>query len=74
MNLKDLARLSVAERLQAMETLWESLVDGGDKAIEAPAWHAEILAERARSLDDGSEPLIDWDEAKLQILQPPSRG
>lgn len=32
-----------------------------------PAWHKDILAERLRRLDSGSEPVSPWREAKERI-------
>ena len=43
MNQNELRAMSVAEKLQTIETLWSTLVDL-DVAIESPAWHEDILA------------------------------
>lgn len=43
-------RMSVAERLQAMDQLWDSLSRYDDE-IPSPDWHQDVLAERkARAL------------------------
>jgi hypothetical protein len=43
-------RMSVTERLQAMDQLWESLNRSGNE-IPSPDWHQDVLADRkARAL------------------------
>lgn len=43
-------RMSVAERLQAMDQLWDSLNRSGNE-IPSPDWHQDVLADRkARAL------------------------
>jgi putative addiction module component (TIGR02574 family) len=45
-------RMSVAERLQAMEQLWDSLAaKSGDLA--SPEWHREVLADRKARAERG---------------------
>jgi len=65
----DIAALPVAEKLQLMESLWESLCreDSGEPAV--PAWHKEVLAERLSRLDNGDEPLSTWQDAKKRIRE-----
>lgn len=67
MTHADLAALPVAEKIQLMEALWGSLCDDPDAAAAIPAWHDEVLAERALQLDQGSEELTPWNEAKHRI-------
>ncbi len=42
--------MSVEEKLQTMEALWQSL-SGDPAAIESPAWHEDELAERERKIE-----------------------
>lgn len=61
-----LNEMSVEEKLQTMEALWQSLaVDS--KAIESPAWHEEELRERERLIESGEAKFIDWEKAKADI-------
>jgi hypothetical protein len=55
--------MSVIERLQAMETLWDSLVDE-ESEIESPKWHQEILEERKRKIDTGNAEFLSLEELK----------
>jgi Putative addiction module component len=47
-----LNEMSVEEKLQTMETLWQSL-SADPAAVESPAWHEEELAERERRIASG---------------------
>lgn len=66
MTRTDIAAMPIAERLQLMEALWESM---GDDVAEAaiPDWHAEVLAERDDLHKRGLEDASDWEEAKQRI-------
>ena len=61
-----LHQMSVEEKLQTMEALWQSLsVDPA--AIESPPWHAEELVERERKIDSGEAKFVEWEKAKADI-------
>jgi hypothetical protein len=32
-----------------------------------PLWHAEVLAERVKALQDGRTEFVDWEEAKERL-------
>ena len=55
-----LEKMTVAEKLQAMEELWADL--SRDENLESPAWHGEILKKRA-----AEENFTDWETAKKQL-------
>ncbi len=61
--LKD---MTLQEKLEAMESLWEDLVRTPE-AIESPAWHKELLDERLRDLQEGKSEFIDWETAKATL-------
>jgi hypothetical protein len=60
-NLDTLSQLPLAERLAAMESLWDSLCHD-DAAELSPPWHAEVLEKRLHELTDGQH--RDWNTAK----------
>jgi Putative addiction module component len=65
MNMAELSTLPLAQRLEAMEVLWESL--SHDSAYDpSPAWHADVLAQRVREIEAGQA--TDWADAKARIL------
>jgi putative addiction module component (TIGR02574 family) len=57
-------KLSVEEKLQTMEALWQSLSSKPD-AVESPAWHEKEL--RDRDIESGKSKFIDWEKAKADI-------
>ena len=66
MTQLELAALPLAERLQMMEDLWTSLsMDAG----AVPDWHEDVLKARAQSLDEGTETVSDWADAKTRLRQ-----
>lgn len=65
MNMAELSALPLAQRLEAMEVLWESL--SRDSAYDpSPTWHADVLAQRVREIETGQA--TDWVDAKSRIL------
>jgi hypothetical protein len=60
-NLDALTQLPLAERLAAMESLWDSLCQD-DTAELSPPWHAAVLEARLRELAEGQH--RDWQSAK----------
>jgi hypothetical protein len=63
-----LAEMSLAEKLEAMETIWADLSQRAPEHA-APEWHAEVLEERERRLTAGEEEILDWEEAKRRLRQ-----
>lgn len=61
-----LAKMSVEEKLQMMELLWEDLSSRTNE-MTSPSWHGDILREREANIDRGTEQFEDWDEAKQKI-------
>jgi len=60
--------LSVAEKVQLLETVWDSLCENsGD--VRSPEWHREVLEERKRRLESGEAKVASWSEAKARLLQ-----
>lgn len=61
-----LNEMSVEEKLQTMEALWENL-SANPEAIESPAWHEEELRVREQRIASGDAEFIDWEKAKADI-------
>jgi hypothetical protein len=60
--------MSFAEKMDLLETVW-SEISSEPENIEVPQWHKDILDEREEALNSGQEEVIDWAEAKAQILR-----
>ena len=61
-----LENMSVEEKLQAMELLWDDLCNKAG-VMSSPAWHEDVLAERDAMQKRGDEEFEDWEAAKRNI-------
>ena len=61
-----LEKMSVEEKLQAMESLWDDLCSKA-AGVSSPAWHEGVLAERDAMQKRGDDAFEDWDAAKRNI-------
>jgi len=59
----NMAEMTKAEKISAMEALWNDLCQN-ETAVISPAWHGEILRDRKRRVKAGTEKVLDWAEAK----------
>ena len=63
MNTIEIKKMSMVERLQAMEALWDSLLYE-ESEIESPEWHWDILEERKRKIENGKAQFISLEKLK----------
>ena len=63
MKENELKNMSVSERMQTMEMLWDSFLYEGI-AIQSPDWHEEILQKRKEKIKNGSANFISLNELK----------
>jgi hypothetical protein len=67
MNISELKKMSKAERLQAMEALWDSLLNEDD--LETPEWHEKILSDRRKKIANNEAKFISLAELKASRKQ-----
>ncbi len=65
-----LDQMTREDKLRAMEALWTDL-SRDDAQIESPAWHGDVLRDRAEAVKSGRETFVEWEEAKRQLRQKP---
>ncbi len=65
MNTVQIEKMSLIERLQAMEVLWDSLTDK-ETEIESPEWHQDIIEERKRKIENGKAEFLSLEELKAR--------
>ena len=58
--------LSIEEKLQVMEAIWEDL-SVEEKAIQSPLWHREALQESEQRRKAGQEGIFNWKDAKMEL-------
>ena len=61
-------KLNVEERLDLIESLWESLISDPSNVPVTDA-QKQILNERLDKIDAGDDAGIPWEEAKARILK-----
>jgi Putative addiction module component. len=49
MTTADISKMTVIERLQTMEALWDSLTHESTE-IKSPTWHSDVLSERKEKI------------------------
>ncbi len=59
----EIKKMSIIERLQTMEELWNSLCQE-ESDIESPKWHKDILEERRKKIEKGEAKFISLEELK----------
>jgi putative addiction module component (TIGR02574 family) len=63
-----LSQMTVAEKLQAIEVLWDDLARNPED-IPSPSWHGDVLAARQRQIDEGQAKFLSWDEFRQSIQE-----
>ena len=61
-----LSQLTLAQKLDLMETLWADL-SRDEKTLDSPDWHQAVLKGREKKLEDGSATVSEWKDAKERI-------
>ena len=61
-----LDQMTTAEKLRALEEIWENLCRTPNE-VPSPSWHADVLQEREKQVQQGSSRFVDWPEAKQRI-------
>jgi adenosylmethionine-8-amino-7-oxononanoate aminotransferase len=61
-----LDKMSVTDKIQVMESIWEDLCTRADN-VPSPSWHQEVLAEREAAIQAGEDGFEDWEVAKRSI-------
>jgi hypothetical protein len=64
----DIGKLTRAEKLRAMEELWEDLTRSGDE-YPSPEWHGAVLREREDALKTGKDAFVPWADAKRMLRE-----
>jgi hypothetical protein len=61
-----LSEMTVAEKLQTIEVLWEDLL-GNPEDVPSPSWHEEVLAARRKQIEEGQAKFLSLDEFRQSI-------
>ena len=69
MTHMQIAELPFAEKIQLMESRWESICHEPSVTQAIPDWHQAVLADRLARLDRGEEAVASWEDAKTRIRE-----
>lgn len=61
-----LAEMTVEEKLQVMEAIWDDLSQHPDD-LQPPSWHGKVLEAMESAIERGEESFDDWEKAKRRI-------
>lgn len=61
-----LEKMSIAEKIQAMEAIWNDLCKKAD-GVSSPGWHEEVLESREKDIKSGGDGFVDWNKARKNI-------
>lgn len=67
-TLTEIEKMTLSERLEAMELLWDSLSRDAS-AVASPAWHGDVLAERLEKISRGEGVFLSLDEVKRRLAR-----
>jgi hypothetical protein len=63
-----LDQMTVEEKLQLMEILWQDLSRNPEN-IPVYSWHEEVLAARQRKIDEGQAKFLSLDEVRKNLKE-----
>ncbi len=63
----DIKQMSVSDRLQAIEILWDSL--RSDDSVDSCAWHGEVLRARRAKVEAGEGVFLSISELRTRLRQ-----
>lgn len=61
-----LSTMTVSEKVQLLEQVWDDLCRQSGE-VRSPDWHAAILQERQRQIENGTMSVSPWSEAKERL-------
>ena len=66
MTVAEAHQLSLGEKIQIMEPIWEDLRSQAE-SVPVPEWHKNLLDARQQAVAEGREEILDWDTIKNSL-------
>ena len=66
MQAAEIQKMSLPERLRAMEMLWDALARDAE-AVPSPAWHGTVLEDRLERVRRGQATFLTLEEVKKRL-------
>ena len=67
MSILELEKMDTAQKLMALEEIWEDLSQNPEDEHFSTAWHLDILQEREQKIENGKVKFYTLDEVKQQF-------
>jgi putative addiction module component (TIGR02574 family) len=64
----DIKKMTLAERLQAMELLWEA-ISASPAKVMSPKWHGEVLNRRMAKVKAGKATFLTVQQLKARLAK-----
>ncbi len=65
---EQIERMTLAQRMEAMELLWRSLSAEADR-VASPAWHRDVLQQRRAKIESGKAEFLTIAELKKRLTK-----
>ena len=65
-EISEIERMSLPDRLQMMERLWKS-ISRKDTDVTSPAWHGQVLAARKAKIERGEGKFLSLEQLKARL-------
>jgi putative addiction module component (TIGR02574 family) len=65
----DIEQMSITERLQSIEMLWNSL-SHDESSVESPTWHHKVLDSRRSIIAEEKATFLTLDELRNRLARP----
>ncbi len=65
----EIEKMSLEERLQAMELLWASISSQAEE-LPSPAWHEQVIKDRLEKIQRGEGEFLTLDQVKEHLRKP----
>jgi putative addiction module component (TIGR02574 family) len=62
----EIERMSIAERLETIEEIWQSLYHNSDQ-VPSPDWHKDVLADRKARAERGESNFLTLDQLRTRF-------
>ena len=62
----EIERMSIAERLQAMELLWNS-ISRSEASVSSSSWHQDVLLARRAKVDSGEGQFLSISDLRERL-------
>lgn len=68
-SVQDFRSLSIAERIQLVEDIWDSIAIEGSEAVQLSEAQRQELQRRVQAHDADPSSAISWEHVRAELLQ-----